>query len=133
MNPEQLLHRAGYVYIRDRRTGQESLVHRLGKGFYPRFHLYLEDRGEQIILNLHLDQKQPIYEGMTAHNAEYDGEVVEGEAKRIKSFISYNSQPITSENNEPIDDESLFNKIRPKQFSDVIKKEEKKSWWRFWE
>ncbi|MFH1233486.1 MAG: hypothetical protein V1649_02430 [Patescibacteria group bacterium] len=88
MNPEQLLRHAGYVYIRDRRTGQESLVYRLGRGFYPRFHLYLEDHGEQIVLNLHLDQKQPRYEGVSAHNAEYDGEAVEREVERIKQSIT---------------------------------------------
>ena len=85
--PEQLLRRVGYVYIQDRKTGQESLVRRLGRGFYPRFHLYLEERGEQVILNLHLDQKKPSYAGASAHNAEYDGEIVEQEIRRIKSYI----------------------------------------------
>ncbi|MBU0646922.1 hypothetical protein KKC67_03230 [Patescibacteria group bacterium] len=137
MNPAQLLRCAGYACIRDRRTGQESMVHRLGGGFYPRFHLYLEDRGEQVILNLHLDQKQPRYEGITAHNADYDGEVVEREIERIKSFAINNARPkinnsqfVADGNEKNIDNIDLLDKIRPKQFSAPDKKVEKKSWWR---
>jgi len=88
--PEQLLRRVGYAYIQDRKTGQESLVRRLGRGFYPRFHLYLEERGEQVILNLHLDQKKPSYAGASAHNAEYEGKVVEEEIARINSLLTTN-------------------------------------------
>ena len=84
--PEQLLRQAGYAYLMDRNSGQESYVRRLGRGFYPRFHLYLAEQGNQVILNLHLDQKQASYEGAHAHNAEYDGETVEAEMARIKSY-----------------------------------------------
>lgn len=135
MNSERLLRHAGYAYIRDRRTGQESMVRRLGGDFYPRFHLYIENRGEQVILNLHLDQKQPRYEGATAHNADYDGDVVEREIERIKKIIKSNSQlAIINANNasEAVDDVDLLDKIRPKQFSVSDEKEEKKSWWMFW-
>lgn len=83
------LRHAGYANIYDRRSGQESCVRRLGGGFYPRFHMYIEERGEQIIFNLHLDQKQPSYAGAHAHNAEYDGEVVEGEIERLKNLLSH--------------------------------------------
>ncbi|MFA6306801.1 MAG: hypothetical protein WCV70_04770 [Patescibacteria group bacterium] len=82
--PENLLRQAGYAYLMDRHTGQESYVRRLNRGFYPRFHLYLEEQNNQVILNLHLDQKQASYEGAHAHNAEYDGELVEQEMARIK-------------------------------------------------
>jgi len=84
--PENLLRQAGYAYLMDRNTGQGSFVRRLNRGFYPRFHLYLEEQNNQVILNLHLDQKQASYEGAHAHNAEYDGELVEAEMTRIKSF-----------------------------------------------
>ncbi|MFH1254938.1 MAG: hypothetical protein V1667_00455 [bacterium] len=89
-NPAQLLRQAGYIYIIDRRSGEESYVRRLGRGFYPRFHLYLDDKGGQTFLNLHLDQKQPSYQGASAHNAEYDGELVEKEMQRIEKLIMYN-------------------------------------------
>lgn len=85
--PENLLRQAGYAYLMDRNTGQESYVRRLNRGFYPRFHLYLEEQNNQVILNLHLDQKQASYEGAHAHNAEYDGELVEQETARIKGYV----------------------------------------------
>ncbi|MDD4271910.1 MAG: hypothetical protein PHF50_03860 [Patescibacteria group bacterium] len=88
--PENLLRQAGYAFLTDRRTGQESYVRRFGRGFYPRFHLYLEEQNSQVILNLHLDQKQASYEGAHAHNAEYEGEVVEAEMARIKNFVPGN-------------------------------------------
>lgn len=84
--PEQLLRQAGYAYLMDHQTGQESYVRRLGRGFYPRFHLYLEEQNGLVIFNLHLDQKQASYAGAHAHNAEYDGDVVEREMARIKSY-----------------------------------------------
>ena len=61
-------------------------MRRLNRGFYPRFHLYLEEQNGQVIFNLHLDQKQASYQGAQAHNAEYDGDLVEAEMARIKSF-----------------------------------------------
>jgi len=84
--PESLLRQAGYAYLIDRNSGQESFVRPLNRGYYPRFHLYLEERNGQAVLNLHLDQKQASYAGAQAHNAEYDGELVEEEMRRIKSF-----------------------------------------------
>lgn len=86
--PEQLLRQAGYAYLIDRNTGQESYVRRLNRGFYPRFHLYLEEQAGQAVLNLHLDQKQASYAGAQAHNAEYDGELVEQEMARIKGYTN---------------------------------------------
>ncbi len=56
---------------------------------YPRFHIYLKKNEEtgEFDMNLHLDQKQPSYEGSSAHSGEYDGELVEKEAKRIQSLL----------------------------------------------
>lgn len=88
--PENLLRQAGYAYLMDRNTGQESYVRRLNRGFYPRFHLYLEEQNGQVVLNLHLDQKQASYEGAHAHNAEYDGDLVEQEMARIKNYVPGN-------------------------------------------
>ena len=87
MAPEQFLRRAGYGYIRDRRSGKDSFVRRLGNGFYPRLHMYVSERDDQIIFNLHLDQKQASYAGAHAHNAEYDGEVIEAEIERLRGLI----------------------------------------------
>ena len=85
-DPEKFIRRCGYGKLLDRRTGQASYTRRLSRLFYPRFHVFIKDEGESVIFNLHLDQKRPIYEGVTAHSGEYDGEVVEREAERILSF-----------------------------------------------
>ncbi|HOZ56462.1 MAG TPA: hypothetical protein PLH29_04520 [bacterium] len=79
--------RAGYKFIIDRNTGKESFVKILNSTGYPRFHLYLEENGDNIILNLHLDQKKPIYQGQKAHSGEYDSAIVNEEADRLKSLF----------------------------------------------
>ena len=87
-NPYRLLRRFGYGFIRDRRSGSESLVKRLGSGFYPRFHMYVEEEGgETVVFSLHLDQKQATHYSPHRHNAEYDSEPVQQELARLKEFI----------------------------------------------
>ena len=83
----QLLRSLGYSFLADRKTRQESFVRSLGRSFYPRFHLYIKEENDKIIFNLHLDQKRPSYTGSHAHNAEFVGEVMKNEIKRIKSLI----------------------------------------------
>ena len=74
-------------YFRRRDEKKSGLIFvRPPKG-YPRFHLYLKVENENLIFNLHLDQKKPIYEGAPAHAAEYEGGVVEKEAERIKQIL----------------------------------------------
>ncbi len=86
-SPANFLRQAGYGYIQDRRSGQDSFVRRLGSGFYPRLHMYAEESGDNIIFNLHLDQKQPSYSGAHAHNAEYDSQIVAEEIERLKQLL----------------------------------------------
>ncbi len=93
---EQFLRRAGYGFIRDRQRGKESYVRRLTRDHYPRLHMYVSENGGKIIFDLHLDQKQVSYKGAShMHNAEHDGEVVEGEIERLRSLVS----PASSNNN----------------------------------
>lgn len=54
---------------------------------YPRFHIYLKPEKDSLIINLHLDQKKPIYKGAPAHSAEYQGKVVKEEAERIRQML----------------------------------------------
>lgn len=84
---EQIIKKAGYTYITDYKTGQESFVRRLSKEYYPRFHIYLHDEAERTVVNIHLDQKKASYPGAHAHNAEYEGETVKNELDRIKDFF----------------------------------------------
>lgn len=72
-------------------TGDEYNIVRLLAGRdYPRFHIYVkkDHKDEIFYFNLHLDQKQPSYEGTAAHSGEYEGELVEKEAERIKKVVA---------------------------------------------
>jgi len=85
-NIYSLMRRVGYYFLGQEKEKGELIFVRPPKG-YPRFHIYLKIENENLILNLHLDQKRPIYKGATAHAGEYEGEVVEAEAKRIKQIL----------------------------------------------
>lgn len=84
-NPKEsalnLMRKAGYFLL------GESFIRPLERSGYPRFHIYLKDENDEIIINLHLDQKRPVYKGTKAHAGEYEGKVVENEAKRIKQAL----------------------------------------------
>jgi hypothetical protein len=79
-----LSRKLGYFF--QEKSGDEIKFVRPPKGF-PRFHLILKIEGENIICNLHLDQKAPKYEGTLAHAGEYNGKVVEEEVERIKRIL----------------------------------------------
>ena len=85
-NVYNLIREIGYHFLRKDEQKGELEFARPPKG-YPRFHLYLKMEGENLIFNLHLDQKRPIYKGAPAHAAEYDGEVVSKEVERIKQIL----------------------------------------------
>lgn len=88
-NPLQILRQAGYKHFIDPVTKKESYVLQLTNGFYPRFHLYVVEEANQIIFDLHLDQKRPSYSGTRAHGGEYDGPTVEKELVRIEGWASH--------------------------------------------
>lgn len=73
--------------------GERSFVRRLARDLYPRFHVYVEDKGESWSINLHLDQRRTVYEGATAHAGEYDGDLVEREMERIKEMLARQTPP----------------------------------------
>jgi hypothetical protein len=79
-----LSRKLGYFFQEE--VGNEIKFVRPKKGF-PRFHLILKIEGENIICNLHLDQKAPKYKGAPAHAGEYESEVVKEEAERIKKIL----------------------------------------------
>lgn len=83
ITPDKLIKRCGYAELRNR-GGEISYVRRVRGYQYPRFHIYFEKE----CINLHLDQKRPCYQGVSAHSGEYKGEVVEEEGKRIKKIIN---------------------------------------------
>jgi hypothetical protein len=62
-----------------------SFAKRVSGQPFPRYHVYVEQRGEIISVNLHLDAKRPSYAGTSAHAGEYDGSLIEQEIARIRS------------------------------------------------
>jgi len=80
-NITNLTRKIGYFFI------GSSFIRPLERSGYPRFHLYLKESEGEIIFNLHLDQKRPIYKGAPAHAGEYEGKVVETETERIKQIL----------------------------------------------
>lgn len=70
--------------------GKMNFIHPLGGDNYPRFHIYLryDKKNKEMSIDLHLDQKKPIYQGATAHQGEYEGEIIEKEAARIKKALT---------------------------------------------
>ena len=128
-SPEQFMRRAGYGYFRDRRSGKESFSRRLGSGIFPKLHMYIKENGEKVLLDLHLDQKQPSYGGSRMHNAEHDGEVVENEIKRLKEFIT-----VKEEKEESLEDDGdIVDTINgDRSYDKNTETNKNKSWWKFW-
>ena len=83
-----IMRRVGYAPEPPAPTGEEVYYRSLG-GRYPRFHIYARMLPEEkmAIANLHLDQRQPSYQGSAVHGGEYEGQAVELEAARVKSMI----------------------------------------------
>lgn len=66
-----------------------NIIRPINRNPYPRFHIYIKkDEEDNFFINLHLDQKRPSYGGSAAHSGEYEGEVVEREAERIKNILA---------------------------------------------
>lgn len=91
-NPLSVLRRAGYSPFIDHITKKESFTLKPTAGFYPRFHLYLENKQNKVVFDLHLDQKKPGYGQGHMHNAEYDTPVVEKELMRIVGWVNYEAR-----------------------------------------
>lgn len=88
-NMYNLMKSIGYRFQgKDEEKSELIFIRPLERDGYPRFHIYLKIEGEDLIFNLHLDQKKPIYEGAPAHAATYEGGPVEKEAERIKTILT---------------------------------------------
>lgn len=90
-NVAQIMRRAGYAASTNPENNITSYTRRLGRDWYPRFHVYVEERDGVRLIKLHLDQKKPSYAGAHAHNADYDGPQVEAELQRIQGIIASES------------------------------------------
>ena len=90
-NLYNLMRKVGYHFQGEEKERRELSFVRPPRG-YPRFHIYLKIEGEDLIFNLHLDQKKPVYKGAPAHAGEYDSEIVKKEAERIKEILKENAK-----------------------------------------
>ena len=90
-----LMRAIGYQPAYFQNEGEFSIIKKIGRNDYPRFHLYIKEanqtneanQAKSYVFNLHLDQKKPSYQGQTGHSGDYDGPVVENEAERIKRVL----------------------------------------------
>ena len=83
-----LMRDAGYHF--QRQEGEEFSFVRPKYGF-PRFHIYAKIENGNLSVNLHLDQKKPVYDGATAHSGDYDEPIVAKEMERIKVCLQNQS------------------------------------------
>lgn len=84
-NIPNIMRMAGYHYYG--KDNDELIFTRpAGQDAYPRFHVYLKEQNDKVHINIHLDQRKTVYKGSTAHKGEYEGELLEREAERIKQF-----------------------------------------------
>ncbi len=80
------LRSAGYSPLKSPFENEKSFIKRIFSSPYPRFHIYFDEKKNNLFL--HLDQKQARYKSAHDHAGEYKGNVVEKEAERVKSFFS---------------------------------------------
>lgn len=85
-HPRMIMQRCGYGEMVNRQ-GQRSYTRLLRGVPYPRFHAYIDMLDDGFQINLHLDQKAPVYKSVSAHAGEYDGAVIEDEAARISATV----------------------------------------------
>lgn len=106
-NSYNILRAAGYVPVRDRKTGKESYVFKFRGDRYPRFHLYVEEEAvDQIKWHLHLDHKEHGW-GERRHDTEYEGEEVEAEGARLQRWLVHFTQSDSSKKEEKKENEGI--------------------------
>jgi len=89
-NITTLMSRARYHYHKtDNQTSEMVFTRPAGQDAYPRFHLYLKEdnKAGKIFISIHLDQRKTVYQGVSAHSGEYDGELLEKEVERLKTIL----------------------------------------------
>ena len=99
LNIQNFMRQAGYFFNKsafakataDEARQEMSFIRPLtaSRSGYPCFHIYLKfDKvSREAEINLHLDQKKTVYQGVSAHAGEYKGGLVEKEAERIKQIL----------------------------------------------
>lgn len=92
-NITNVARKIGYLILEAKTPNEYNMVRKLTGQHYPRFHVYCKQAGDRFNFSLHLDQKQPSYEGSHAHSGEYFGPVVEAEKDRITVILQKIKKP----------------------------------------
>jgi len=84
-----LMRQLGYRFLKETPDNELVFIKPLSFNSFPRFHIYLKkiDKNDEFLIKIHLDQKKPIYKGVTPHSGEYDCEIIKKEVKRIENFF----------------------------------------------
>ena len=86
-NTASFFRRIGYVFVR-RENDEMSFVKTLARSGYPRFHIFAHMEQDDLIINIHLDQKKETYGSGTRHHGEYEnGGALKDEVERIKKLF----------------------------------------------
>ncbi|MBU1177688.1 hypothetical protein KJ903_00545 [Patescibacteria group bacterium] len=88
-NESYIMRRCSYKPWRDPRNGDSSFIRRLGRSYYPRFHVKTRrDANNVLIFDLHLDARRPMHrQGVRSYEDE-ESQVVQAEAARIQSLLA---------------------------------------------
>lgn len=92
-NIRVFMQRLGYNQHRDFHATEPSFTLRLTGARFPRFHGYVEEATDEWVLRLHLDMQESKAYG-SRHGGEYEGELLEREAARIRGAVAqYGGHP----------------------------------------
>ena len=87
-NEMYLMRECGYKFWRDPRSGDSSFIRRLGRGYYPRFHIKVRrDKNRRLIFDLHFDSRRPLHHIGVRSYEDSESAVVQAEAARIRSLL----------------------------------------------
>lgn len=87
-NPTVALRRAGYSFQRHADAREMSFVHPMGRGGYPRFHMYVTMEGSTMYISIHIDRTKHTHGDMTRHGGEYNADGALGvEVERLKNIL----------------------------------------------
>jgi hypothetical protein len=87
-NPLDLMRKVGYHFQR-KENDEMSFIRPLARSGYPRFHVYLKKKNNEICINIHLDHKKNTYGKSARHHAEYEEDSpLKTEIERIKEMLA---------------------------------------------
>jgi len=121
-SPENILRTCNYFPIFDRRTQKGSFVRKLTQNRYPRFHMYVKEKGDELIFDLHLDQSKTVYSGAKAHNADYDSPEVKTELVRVFAKVKEAVTPAEKEQVIPKENKVAEEETQPNWLAKLFKK-----------